>query len=123
MIFILTSTILMGSGCEKDQLAVDLTPCNLSDMIKPVSNSKGMVWFNSSINSYIIYVGIEGTYDSQDVGVVCNLPTKYQVNGLKVIFSGKYFKYQKDVLQKLPGQTYYNLELSKIELSKVLSNN
>ena len=116
MVLIVISIIMMGSGCEKDQSNIDIKSCNLSNMVKPASNLRGTVWFKSSINSYAIYVGVEGSYDSQDVGIVCNLPEKYQVDGLKIMFSGKYFKYEKDIFQQLPGQTYYILELSKIEL-------
>jgi len=113
MFIVVVSMIVMGS-CEKDQSDVDIQSCNLSNLVKDVSDLEGTVWFNSSTNSYAIYVSIPGSYDSQDVGIVCNLPEKYQVDGLKIVFNGKYFIYEKDVLLTPSGQTYYYLELSNI---------
>lgn len=115
---IITSTIMMGTGCEKNQTNIDIKSCDLSDMVKTASNLKGTVWFNSSINSYAVHVSIEGSYDSKDIGIACNLPEKYEVDGLKIIFSGKYFKYEKNIFQYIPEETYYTLEVSKIELEE-----
>ncbi|HYK76771.1 MAG TPA: hypothetical protein VEV16_07330 [Daejeonella sp.] len=106
----------IGSSCEKDIVATEIKPCNLSNSIKSASNLHGVVGLNSSVNSYAIHVSIQGTYDSQDVGFVCNLPEKYRVDGLKIVFSGKYFKYENKDLQQIPGQSYYILELDEIQV-------
>lgn len=111
---ILSLLLIIGNGCKKGQFVGELESCNLSNIIKTTSDTKGTMYFNSSLNSYAIYVGIEGTYDSQDVGIVCNLPEKYKVDGQKIIFSGNYSKYDKVVQQQIPGQTYYNIELIRI---------
>ena len=118
---IFVTFFIMSSGCKKEQLISELASCNLSNIIKSTSNTEGTIWFNTSQNSYAIYVGISGDYDTQDVGIVCNLPEKYKVDGQKIIFSANYSKYDKFVYQLIPGQTYYNLELisiSKIDNSK-----
>lgn len=104
----------MGSGCKDDEPLSEIKSCDLTNIIKTSKNVEGTIWFNQSLNVYAIYIGISGTYDSQDVGIVCNLPDKYKVDGQKILFSGNYAKYDKDVAQKIPGQTFYIIELTKI---------
>ncbi len=111
---IIASIIMMGNGCKDDELNIEIKSCNLSNIIKTTSDLEGTIWFNSPLNSYAIYVGIAGSYDSQDVGIACNLPEKYKIDGQKIIFSGNYAKYDKVVPQKIPGQTYYVIELTRI---------
>lgn len=111
---VLSFLLTTGSGCKEDEVVSEIKSCNLTNIIKTTPNVEGTIWFNSSLNSYAIYVGITGSYDSQDVGIVCNLPEKYKVDGQKITFSGNYAKYNKVIQQQIPGQTYYVIELNKI---------
>jgi hypothetical protein len=119
---VVMSIIIMGSGCKDEQLVRELEPCELADIIKSTSNTQGTIWFNTSLNSYTIYVGIAGDYDTQDVGVVCNLPEKYKIDGLKITFSANYSIYKDSIYQLIPGQKYYNLELIRISTTDNLKN-
>ena len=111
---IITSIVIMGSGCKDDELISEINSCKLTNIIKTTTDLEGTIWFNSSLNSYAIYVGISGTYDTQDVGIVCNLPEKYKVDGQKIVFSGNYAKYDQVIPLKIPGQIFYVIELTKI---------
>jgi dissimilatory sulfite reductase (desulfoviridin) alpha/beta subunit len=119
---VVMSIIIMGSGCKDEQLVRELEPCELADIIKSTSNTQGTIWFNTSLNSYTIYVGIAGDYDTQDVGVVCNLPEKYKIDGLKITFRANYSIYKDSIYQLIPGQKYYNLELIRISTTDNLKN-
>lgn len=106
--------LLMGSNCGTED-ADDLIQCDLKNLVKTVSGVSGTIWFDSQAQAFAIFRGIDGTYDSQDVGVVCNLPDSYKSEGIKVVFSGKYFE-NKVLISQIGGQEYYNLELTRIEL-------
>lgn len=119
---VIMSIVIVGSGCKDEQLVSELETCNLADITKSTSDTQGTIWFNTSLNSYTVYVGIAGDYDTQDVGVVCNLPEKYKIDGLKIKFSANYSIYKDSIYQLIPGQKYYNLELKRIETTDNLKN-
>jgi len=112
---ILISIVFIGSACKKDRQKATINSCNLANSLKTVTGTKGVVRYNTAIEDYVVYSSIEGTYDSQDVGVSCNLPESYKKEGVEIIFNGKYYQYPRQVEGKIPGQTYYILELSTIE--------
>lgn len=105
---------LMNSKCGTED-ADDLIRCDLNNVVKSVSEATGTIWFDSQAQAYAIFSGIDGTFDAQDIGVVCNLPDEYKKEGLTLVFSGKYFE-NKALTPQIPGQEYYNLELTKIVL-------
>lgn len=106
--------LLMSNKCGTED-ADTLIRCDLKNVVKTVSDASGTIWFDSQAQAYAIFSGIDGTYDAQDIGIACNLPDNYKKEGLKVIFSGKYFE-NKSLTPQMPGQEYYNLELTKIRL-------
>ncbi len=112
---IFVAFILMGNTCSKEDVVYDLSKCNLENVVKSVSDVSGTIWFDSQSQAYAIYRGIEGTYDAQEIGVVCNLPDNYKKEGEKIVFSGKYYE-NKDFSPQIPGQEYYYLELTKIDI-------
>lgn len=91
-------------------------PCNLkAKTVKEASNQIGFVAYSEHESKWLIIVSQTGTYDSQDLGIVCNdLPENFQQIGMKVLFSGEYKEYDKDPNGPLPGQTYYYLFISNI---------
>ena len=105
--------LLMGGSCQKDNI-MELGDCDLAGFVKSVADTEGTVWYDTQAKAYSIFVGIKGTYDSQDIGIVCNPPENFNTEGLKVIFNGNYYKCE-DFVPLIPGQKYYHLELTKIK--------
>lgn len=101
---------IVGMACD-DKLSGE---CDLKDVVKSVSDRKGIIWYDSLSHSYAVFAGIEGTYDSQDIGIPCDMPDNYNKAGLEIIFSGNYYKCE-DFSPIIPGETYYYLELTKIK--------
>jgi hypothetical protein len=87
-------------------------------LVKSVTEAKGFVWYGEQVKPYAIFAGIPGTFDGQDIGIVCDLPEQFEVEGIAATFSGNYYP-NSEYVSQMPGQTYYYLELTKI---KVLSD-
>lgn len=105
--------LLMGGNCQKENI-VELGDCDLENVEKSVTETKGTIWFDTQAQAYSVFTGIEGTYDSQNIGIVCNLPDNFKTENLKILFSGNYYKCE-EFTPLIPGQKYYYLELTKIK--------
>lgn len=110
-LLLLLAVTLLLSQCDDDDKSKD---CDKTTFIKGVVNTHGTVRFNTVLDAYAITVTIPGTYDSQDIGLVCNLQKELQKNDLEVTFDGNYFQYTGGAVPEIAGQTYYYLELDKI---------
>lgn len=110
---IVIGLLLMSGSCQKGSI-MELGDCNLENVVKSVADTKGTIWYDAQAQAYSVYTGIEGTYDSQDIGIGCNLPDNYKTEGLKVLFNGNYYNYE-EFTPLMPGQKYYYLELTKIK--------
>lgn len=112
---IVVGLVFLANTCSKEDVPAELSKCNLNHLVKSVSDVSGTIWFDSQSQTYAIYRGIDGTYDAQEIGVVCNLPKNYKKEGKKIVFSGKYYENQ-NFSSQIPGQEYYYLELTKIDI-------
>jgi len=83
-------------------------------IVKSVTEAKGFVWYDEQVKSYAIFAGIPGTFDGQDIGIVCDLPEQFEVEATAVTFSGNYYQ-NSEFVSQMPGQTYYYLELTNVE--------
>ena len=104
-------------GCsQSDCDECNDVPCNSSaKTVKEVVDERGIVSFDTFSDNWLIVVSIDGTYDSQDVGIVCNdLSEEFKEEGKWVIFSGEYKKYAGERRPPFPGQVYYYLFISNI---------
>lgn len=104
--------LFFSGSCQKDSI-IKLTDCNLENIVKSVSNKKGTIWYDTQAQSYAVYTGVEGSFDSQIIGLICNLPDTSKVEGLKITFSGNYYNCE-EFTPLIPGQEYFYLELTKI---------
>jgi hypothetical protein len=86
-------------------------------MVRKATNSKGIIGFNQELQKYALYVGVAGSYDSQIIGVPCNLAREYEKQGLKVTFSGRYKEMEIQPAYLFAGQEYFYLEITKIALN------
>jgi hypothetical protein len=111
---------LSVTDCETNssEISIEKNTCsNGLDVVKEVSEIKGFLAFNTDMNKYIIYSGIDGDYDSQDVGVLCgDLPDEFLQGDVEVIFSGTYFIYPNEIDKDIPGQQYFFLDVSSIKM-------
>ncbi|GAA4419494.1 hypothetical protein GCM10023187_53860 [Nibrella viscosa] len=102
-----------------DEILLNTTEssCIQSQLIKKVTATTGIIWFNTNENAYIISVPT-ATIDSEDLGITCNLPLSLKKDGLKVKFDGEYRKYDGIPAFKGSGQEYYYLKLTHIKKLK-----
>lgn len=96
-------------------LATEKIECGVpNSSVKKVSGQAGKVYYNTYEKAYTIVVTIPGTFDSQDIGVLCNIPQELKTDGLSVKFDGEYRKYDKQPSVVIGGQKFYYLLLSKV---------
>lgn len=111
---IITLFAVVMSCNQEDHKVSNLKNCDLENPIKSLSEIEGMIWYDSLTQQYSIFSGIDGSYDLQDIGIPCNLPENFHKQGLKISFDGSYYKCE-EFTSHIPGQTYYYLEITKIE--------
>ncbi len=112
-LFIFSLALTFFSCQDKDPL--EHSGCGFNDPIKSVNGATGFIHYTDSTGEYVIYAAIPGTIDSQDVGVVCNMPAEYEIDGLSVHFSGAYYQFDREVLSGIAGQEFYYLRLTSIQ--------
>lgn len=118
-LYVIYGAMSFLAGCEvqndtsSERLSSD--ECPHTEVVNNIANKKGRILLDTTANVYKLYSGIDGSYDSQDVGVICNLPKQFQKDDIEVLFSGTYYKYDGQIKKKLPGQKFYYLELTQIK--------
>ncbi|MPR35754.1 hypothetical protein [Salmonirosea aquatica] len=110
-LFFLTSHL----ACTTKSVDVEVSErCpDAGEFVKKVESVTGLVQFDSTRQQYAIRRAIPGTYDSVDVGYLCNLPEEFQQPGLKVEFSGSYYE-NDEVPASFAGLENYYLTVTKI---------
>lgn len=117
---IATCSIILLSleSCESESTEPKIS---LPPDVLTVSDIEGTVGFwdndqnNGEVNKYFIGVFVPGSIDATIVGIVEDLPNEFRTDGLKVIFSGKYYESANNPVPYLGGQMIYSLELTSIE--------
>ena len=112
--FTISCLFLMLFSCNKgdDVTTQQSGNCNSGKIVKSVAGTEGVIYYNTSEKAFTVISTIPNTYDSQDIGILCELSENLKIDGQKVVFSGDYRKYDK--VAPIGGQTYYYLEVSKI---------
>ena len=112
----LLGALLLGAGsCTKDA-DPELLCAPTSSYAKPVTDLEGVIRLDQTLQQYVVWRAIPGTYDSVDVGVVCgDLPVSFKTVGAKVRFSGVYRGgYRHPTPASIAGTSYYYLEINRI---------
>ena len=88
--------------------------------VKEAADKEGRMDYSQEENKWLIIAASSPvTYDSQDMGLVCSdLEEGFRQVGIKVKFSGEYKEKCADNKGDFPGQTYYYLHISEIEISE-----
>lgn len=102
--------LLLGS-CKKQDLMGDCG--GGTAFVREVTQVEGRVYLDTAKNQYIVRV--LNSFDSHDVGYVCNLPLEFQKEGLAVRFSGRYFEYDKQAFG-VAGDKFYYLAVDEIKV-------
>lgn len=87
--------------------------CIFDSLIQTRVEGKGTIWYDDEAKAYAVFTSVEGGFDSQLIGVACNLPDEFKVKGLEVVFTGAYYKCDQ-YKPRFPGQTYYFLKVYSI---------
>ncbi len=119
-LLVVLSVLMTSASYEECECKSDhADSCNAeARTVKKASNEIGFVAYNEEEGKWMIVRSIAGTYDSQDLGILCDslsLPEEFRQIGMRVLFSGEYKNYNKDPKGLLAGQTFYYLHLSTIE--------
>lgn len=117
-LFTVTLIFLASVSCQETECAGrgDCNTCS-SRTVKEVSNRPGRVSYHEEESKWMIVHSVEGTFDSQDLGILCDsLPKEFQQIGTKVLFSGEFKSYDKDARPPIPGQTFYYLYISQLKM-------
>ncbi len=72
------------------QLDMKETECGACKVLKKISRETGIVRYDADERKYAVVVTVPNTYDSQNVGFVCNLPASLQKEGVSINFDGEY---------------------------------
>ena len=92
------------------QLDMKETECGAGKVLKKISRETGIVRYDAGERKYAVVVTVPNTYDSQNVGFVCNLPASLQKEGVSIMFDGEYRPHGKKPM--LGGLKYYYLKLT-----------
>ena len=102
--------LLLNACGKKDTLSPGCA--NAGALVKQVKNQSGVVYHDSTQSRY--FIRVPNSFDSYDLGYTCNLAAEYQKNGLKVRFSGLYYR-NDNYPGFLAGDKSYYLTLTSVE--------
>jgi hypothetical protein len=118
LLFFLTGVF---AGCRKNDLLPVQRDAQAAcfesrPVIHTANQFTGTVYYRADLEMYVIRRSVPGTYDSVWLGVVCNLPDAYRVDGKRVEFSGEY-RNAADLsrITTFAGEETYYLFLSSIQ--------
>ncbi|WP_147407486.1 hypothetical protein [Reichenbachiella sp. MSK19-1] len=80
VVFLVFCLMILASGCQ-EETSDEVGVCGETDLVKEETDHTGVIYYHSEEVAYAIYSSIEGTIDSQDVGILCSLEEEYQVDG------------------------------------------
>lgn len=100
------------------EVQIDLDLCTL-ELLGSVEEISGTMHFDEYQNSWSIHCPVSGTYDSVLVYYPVELDASFMSEGLKVVFSGDYYKMpddsEKDDYKRIVwGHEYYMIKITNI---------
>jgi len=115
--------LLLGTiGCSDGQR--DVSPeveingaCFSGNVVKKAKNQKGTIYYNPIEQRFAVYVTIPGTYDSQDLGFICDNLDTLKRDNLSITFTGTYHPYLEGRMAPVGGQQYYFLDIQKFKVT------
>jgi hypothetical protein len=103
------------SGCGKEDFALPTScACGHEETVETVKELQGVISFNSQLSKYTISRNETGPLKPQFVYIVCDLPAGYPLEDQSVLFSGKVKPACREPKPVLPGQQYFDIELTKL---------
>lgn len=114
---LLSLLLLSGlmTGCGKEDFALP-SSCECGhETVETVTEQQGTISFNSQLSKYTISKREAGPLQPQFVYIVCDLPSGYPLEDQNVIFSGQVKPACQEPRQVLPGQQFFDIELTKLK--------
>jgi hypothetical protein len=107
--------LILTLGCSKRET----TPkgslkCSDKTFVCSVKNVEGIISYHADRNEYAIHSAVQGTYDSVEIGFICNMTDSLKIADLKVRFAGNYFEYDKDEQPTFGGSSYHYLDITEV---------
>lgn len=118
-LILFAATTMSFSSCDDTKSAEpQIQDCINGKVLKNVQNQSGTIHFNSVEKRYAVHVSKQGTYDTQDIGFLCNPPDSLKIEGTKITFDGDYYAYEKGRVAPIGGATYFFLNILKLKPGK-----
>lgn len=90
--------------------------CFSGKSLKKVKSQKGTIYYDAYEKRFAVYVTIPGTFDSQDVGFLCDNLDILKKDNLLITFTGEYHSYLEGRKPPVGGQNYYFLDIQKFKI-------
>jgi hypothetical protein len=115
---LLLISIISIWGCYKkpDIVLPNGEKCFQGEALKKVKDQRGMIVYSEQDSTYAIQAGIPGSYDSVDIGYLCEESDILKQPGTFIKFSGRYYKYTKEQPLTFVGFTYYYLDITDYQV-------
>lgn len=88
-VFVLALVVLVFSCKKEKELSPECSECGKET--GEIEDRRGSVLYDSTFARYYIMMGVPGTFDTFDVGYLCELPEEFQEVGKGVVVSGTLF--------------------------------
>lgn len=113
-LWLLVFSSLMA-GCGKEDFILPNSCACGNEAMGTVRELKGTIYHHSELSKYTIVRSIPDMHDAQHIYILCDLPAGYPLDTQRVIFSGRVKQACREPQQVLPGQQYYDIELTKLK--------
>ena len=83
-----------------------------------LNNQDALIGYYVKYNRWAVYIkdNIPNNIDNKMTGLICDIPSEFKVDGLNVIISGSYKKFNREenIVPQLGGEDLYYFEITKI---------
>ncbi len=118
LILVCFSMLAMSmSQCGDNGVGLSNESCFSGKPTKTVKDQKGIIYYDSEAKLYAVSAHIPGTYDSVDVGFICDNLDSLKKEGLKITFDGNYLPYKAARKPSVAGIEYYYLDIIKFDIN------
>lgn len=121
LILVCFSMLAMSmSQCGSDEVGLGTAheSCFSGKPSKSVKDRKGVVYYDSEEKLWAVHAAHPGTYDSVDVGYICDKLDSLKKEGLVITFDGDFFPFKYDKKAVFVGTDYYYLDITKFKINR-----
>jgi len=113
LVFFSLFVIMMASNCKKDETA---SFCQIKrDLFSSIDNQEAFIGYYAKYNKWAVFikVSIPNNIDTRVIGLTCDLSSNFQIEGLPIIVSGNYKKFNtaENITPQLGGDELFYFEI------------